>query len=103
MQARPIRRGPSSSSLSADPQGGRQAPLTLQDELRTRTEQGGRVYPYKRVREGRGIYTESCAIWPRHLSSTLAIWRIREVYQELSGNRPCLAKPNTVDLRFLKL
>jgi hypothetical protein len=25
MQARPIRRGPSSSSLSADPQGGRQA------------------------------------------------------------------------------
>jgi len=29
MQARPIRRGPSSSSLSADPQGGRQAPLTL--------------------------------------------------------------------------
>ncbi len=28
MQARPIRRGPSSSSLSADPQGGRQAPLT---------------------------------------------------------------------------
>ncbi|MCE3248913.1 MAG: hypothetical protein K0R41_2738 [Geminicoccaceae bacterium] len=31
MQARPIRRGPSSSSLSADPQGGRQAPLTLED------------------------------------------------------------------------
>ena len=30
MQARPIRRGPSSSSLSADPQGGRQAPLTAQ-------------------------------------------------------------------------
>jgi hypothetical protein len=28
MQACPIRRGPSSSSLSADPQGGRQAPLT---------------------------------------------------------------------------
>jgi hypothetical protein len=29
MQACPIRRGPSSSSLSADPQGGRQAPLTM--------------------------------------------------------------------------
>jgi hypothetical protein len=29
MQACPIRRGPSSSSLSADPQGGRQAPLTI--------------------------------------------------------------------------
>jgi hypothetical protein len=28
MQARPIRRGPSSSSLSAEPQGGPQAPLT---------------------------------------------------------------------------
>ena len=33
MQARPIRRGPSSSSLSADPQGGRQAPLTVYPHL----------------------------------------------------------------------
>ena len=30
MQARSIRRGPSSSSLSVCPQGGRQTPLTLE-------------------------------------------------------------------------
>src|SRR5687768_7271714 len=47
MQARPIRRGPSSSSLSADPQGGRQAPLTF-DRF---TE--GECAPYYASRRGR--------------------------------------------------
>jgi hypothetical protein len=45
MQACPIRRGPSSSSLSADPQGGRQAPLTLHREF---------LESHAKYRKGRG-------------------------------------------------
>ena len=49
MQAWSIRRGPSSSSLSADPQGGRQAPLTFERMVsgRTKAHEPERLLPWK--------------------------------------------------------
>ncbi len=92
MQARPIRRGPSSSSLSADPQGGRQAPLT--EELKPGL--GAPAHPrlrgeqrpgLRRDAEGvrpRGPFLTPCpplpTAWPRR--QPLTRWKEHDAYQK---------------------